>query len=397
VNIEDSKIIHNNQNPVFQINEFPLVSVIVPAHNAQQYIGATLQSLIHQSYPYLEIIVTDDGSRDRTADIVRTVMIKDRRIKLLQQANCGVAAARNLAIHHSKGSFIAPVDADDICFPKKIEKLVDCIQYPGGQVGLAYSWSATIDPYGNVIGKTKKYAVEGEVFEHLLFSNFPGNGSSCLIRKNCFDVIGLYNTTFFSQNAQGCEDYDMYLRIAEKFQFKLHKGFLTGYRRTGHSMSDNYKAMERSMQLVFRDQKIRTPWLPAVVLNWAFAYYSLWLSSVAAKQGFYHDSITYLIKAAQYDSLLIQNSEYLRFYIRILKQGLKRMLLPCCTFDNRKMYLQIAQQPIVSNGNYPNRDFEKISVFNPKKSSLTLLKENRRMMARHLVRQASIQNCHSVR
>jgi glycosyltransferase involved in cell wall biosynthesis len=72
------------QKQVFVTQEFPLVSVIVPAYNAQQYIGATLQSIIRQSYPHLEIIFTDDGSSDRTVEIVKEAMIKDQRIRLLQ-------------------------------------------------------------------------------------------------------------------------------------------------------------------------------------------------------------------------------------------------------------------------------------------------------------------------
>jgi hypothetical protein len=210
-------------------------------------------------------------------------------------------------------------------------------------------------------------------------------------------VVGLYNTTFFSQKAQGCEDYDIYLRIAEKFEFKLIKEFLTGYRKTIHSMSDNYKAMERSKILVFRDQKIRTPWVPAVVFNWASAYYSLWLSSLAGSKGCYHDSFTYLIRAAQYDPLLVQNIGYLKLFFRLLKRGLKNILPSSLSSDNKKVYIQNAQQPIMANGNISIMDFKKTSGFDPKRASLTLLKEKRRMVAYHLVRKARIKNGHLVR
>jgi glycosyltransferase involved in cell wall biosynthesis len=381
----------------YQTNEYPLVSVIIPAYNAEQYIGFTLKSLIRQSYPHLEIIVVDDGSSDLTAQIVKKSILKDNRIKLVRQPNFGVAAARNLAIRQSIGSFIAPVDADDICFPDKIVKLLGCLLKAEKKTGLAYSWSVSIDPYGNLISKGQMSELEGEVFEYLLFSNFIGNASAVLIRKSCFDAVGLYNTAFFSQKAQGCEDYDLYLRIAEKFQFKLVGEFLTGYRKTGHAMSDNYKSMDKSRQLVFRDQKRRNPWIPDVVINWTSAYYSLWLSSLAAKKGCYYDSIVYLLRAAQYDPFLLKNTEYLRFFVRRLKGGVKKMLLPSCKYSSRKVHLLNAQRPIMSKKSISANDFENIPGFKTKKSSLDLLKERRCKIAHKLITQARIKNGHLVR
>jgi glycosyltransferase involved in cell wall biosynthesis len=377
------------QMPVFKVNEFPLVSVIVPAYNAGEYIGATLESLTWQNYPHLEIIVVDDGSKDQTAEIVTKAKMNDQRIKLLQQPNQGVAAARNRGICQSRGSFIAPVDADDICFPDKIGKLLDCLQKGGKGSGLAYSWSVSIDINGNLIGKGQTCIYEGDVFEYLLFSNFIGNASATLIRKECFDEVGLYNTTYFSKKTQGCEDYDLYLRIAEKYEFKLVKEFLTGYRKTGHSMSDNYKIMEKSRQLVFKDQKIRTPWIPDIVFKWALAYYSLWLSNLAVNRKCYLDSLIYLIRAGLSDSLLIINIEYIKKLLNCLKQSFEYNLLPSCMNNNQKACLQNAKN---SNELILIRDLEKISGFNPRRSSLNLLKENRHITAYELIRKARIKN-----
>lgn len=385
------------QNAILDTNEFPLVSVIVPAYNAQQYIGATLQSLMCQSYPHLEIIVTDDGSTDYTVEIVKKAISNDRRIKLVQQANHGVAAARNLAIHHSRGSYIAPVDADDICFPDKIAKLLGTLEKGGKNSGLAYSWSAIINQNGHLIGKGPMPEFEGRIFEYLLFSNFIGNASAVLIRKKCFDSVGLYNTTFFSQKAQGCEDYDIYLRIAEQFEFKLVKEFLTGYRKTGETMSDNYKAMDRSMQLVIRNQMIRNPWIPSVVLNWAFAYFSLWLSSLAANRGCYYDSIAYLIRAGWYDPWLIKNRGYIIRVLNRFKQGFENLLPTSCSHNIKRKLLYSTQCTLMNKGNLSIEDFEKISGLNLKGTSpITPLKEKRRMIAYNLLRKARIRNDHLV-
>lgn len=387
----------HNQRPIFELNEFPMVSVVVPACNCQHFIKATLQSLINQSYPHLEIIVTDDGSRDQTAKIVKNATLKDKRIKLLQQTNKGVAAARNLAIRHSKGSFIAPVDADDICFPLKIAKLLDILQKAGTRCGLAYAWSININQYGSVIGQAPQSEFDGDVFEYLLLYNILNNGSSCLIRKKCFDVVGLYNTDFFTQKAQGCEDWDLYLRIAEKFEFKLVREFLTGYRKRKNSMSDNYKEMERSKKLLLRNQKMRTPWIPDVVFNWTFAYYLLWLSSLAGSKKCYCNSFIYLMKAAHYDPMLIKNVGYLRLLFRLLKQSLKNMLpLSFYDCDQKKLRFQNVHQPIMGMKNISIANNSIACNIKTQKSSLTKLMENRQMIIYQLVRKARIENEHLI-
>jgi glycosyltransferase involved in cell wall biosynthesis len=103
-------------------SHLPLVSVIVPAYNAEEFIGETLNSALSQTYSNIEILVVDDGSQDRTSEVVKAFVQKDERVILLQQANAGVAAARNLAIEKSRGEYIAPLDADDIWYPQKLEK-----------------------------------------------------------------------------------------------------------------------------------------------------------------------------------------------------------------------------------------------------------------------------------
>jgi glycosyltransferase involved in cell wall biosynthesis len=106
----------------------PLVSVIIPAYNASVTIERTLRSVLAQTHGHLEIIVVDDGSIDDTAAIVERISREDPRIILLQQPNQGVATARNVSIDHARGEFIAPLDADDIWHPSKIEKQIAVIK-----------------------------------------------------------------------------------------------------------------------------------------------------------------------------------------------------------------------------------------------------------------------------
>ena len=117
INMESNHLVtEENSTPVSDqfVLAQPLVSVIVPAYNAETYIAQTLNSVLSQTYKNIEVIVVDDGSHDGTTQIVEAIMRRDDRVTLLHQSNSGVAAARNLAIEKSRGEYIAPIDADDI-------------------------------------------------------------------------------------------------------------------------------------------------------------------------------------------------------------------------------------------------------------------------------------------
>ncbi|MBV6624306.1 MAG: glycosyltransferase family 2 protein [Rivularia sp. (in: Bacteria)] len=239
-----------------------LVSVIIPAYNAEAFIGKTLESVIAQTYRNLEILVVDDGSTDNTARIVREYMQKDSRIHLFSQTNAGVAAARNLGISKSQGEFVAPIDADDIWYPQNIEKQVQAMQRGGSCVGLVYSWSVDIDELDRPTGGFKAARITGNVFKTFVAYNFIGNASATMIRLSCLDRIGYYDARLRLQNAQGCEDWDFYLRIAEQYEFQVVPEFLVGYRKVSNSMSCDYRSMAKSHALVMASVRQRHPYLP---------------------------------------------------------------------------------------------------------------------------------------
>ncbi|MCM1003214.1 MAG: glycosyltransferase [Candidatus Gastranaerophilales bacterium] len=103
------------------------VSIIVPAYNVENYIGECLNSLINQSFKNLEIIIVDDGSTDRTREIILEFAQKDSRIKFIAQNNAGPSAARNKALQNASGEYIAFIDADDYIAKDYIEKLYDAV------------------------------------------------------------------------------------------------------------------------------------------------------------------------------------------------------------------------------------------------------------------------------
>lgn len=242
------------------MNGAELVSVIVPAYNAAATLDETLRSIRSQTHREIEILVVDDGSKDATAEIARRHAEQDPRVRLIIQENAGVAAARNRGIAECKGEIIAPVDADDLWSPDKIERQLRALQEGGERVGLVYTWYAQIDSDGNVLGMSRPME-SGDVLQPICFGNFVGNGSSALMRKSAVLEAGGYDPSLRAQRAQGCEDLLLYFRIAEKYHFALVADSLTGYRQLPNNMSsDNYQ-MHRSRVIVAREMLARHPGL----------------------------------------------------------------------------------------------------------------------------------------
>ncbi len=203
----------------------PLVSVIIPAYNAETFIKKTLESVLAQTYKNLEVLVVDDGSQDRTAEIVERVAQRDRRVILLRQSNAGVAAARNLAIQKSSGEYIAPIDADDVWFPKNLEKQVQCMLKVGPSVGLVYAWSVDIDEEDLTSGEFHASTIKGDVYTTLVCHNFLGNASASLMRRACFEKVGSYNCQLKKQNAQGVKTGSFTCTLQNIINFELYQSF----------------------------------------------------------------------------------------------------------------------------------------------------------------------------
>ena len=114
-----------------------LVSVLVPAYNAASTIAETLASALAQTHESLEIIVVDDGSSDNTAAVVEDFSARDSRVIFVRQTNGGVASARNAALSMARGSFVAPLDADDLWHPEKISRQMRRLAEAGSATGVA--------------------------------------------------------------------------------------------------------------------------------------------------------------------------------------------------------------------------------------------------------------------
>jgi glycosyltransferase involved in cell wall biosynthesis len=242
------------------MSDADLVSVVIPAHNAIATIGETLLSVRSQTHRMLEILVIDDGSTDGTANIVHAHAALDSRIRLVRQKHGGVAAARNRGIDEAAAGLVAFVDADDLWTPDKIEKQIAALRKEGPSVALVYTWWARIDAASCITGRLRPTEA-GDVLERLCLVYFVGNGSSILVTKAAIAEVGGFDPSLRARRAQGCEDYQFCLRVAERHRFAVVPEHLTGYRQTSANMSNDLLQMRRSWALVADEIRRKHPHL----------------------------------------------------------------------------------------------------------------------------------------
>jgi hypothetical protein len=174
---------------------------------------------------------------------------RDSRVRLIKQANGGVARARNRGIREAKGRYIAPLDADDLWHPLKLELQLRTLERVPS-AALAYNWARYINERGDVTGSGPGVTLEGRVLHRHLVWNFIGNGSTPLVAAAVLRQI-CYDPSLHDCRCQGSEDYLMQLLVAKTHNYACVPAYLTGYRRTERTMSSDLLLMARSGAKMF--------------------------------------------------------------------------------------------------------------------------------------------------
>ena len=203
----------------------PRVSVVLPIYNGQRYIAEAIESVLAQTYTEYEIIAVNDGSRDQSADIVRRY-VATGRVKYLEQANQGVASARNTGISNSSAEFIAFLDQDDRWEPDKLALQVAYMD-ARPELALVHARVGCIDAEGEPISCSGRVFVDdtsGYCAERLLTGNRIAV-LSVLMRRSCLESVGPLN-----QELAPSDDWDLWLRIAARFPIGFIDAVVAQYR-----------------------------------------------------------------------------------------------------------------------------------------------------------------------
>ncbi|WP_245777366.1 glycosyltransferase [Marinobacter pelagius] len=216
------------------LNRKAKVSVLIPAFNRKNYIGETIESVLSQSYPNIELIVVDDGSTDGTFEILEEYS-DQKKLTLLThpgRENRGQSAALNLGLEEASGEFVAILDSDDLFMPDKIALQVDYLQN-NPDVGLVYGMGEAIDEKGNWLYDihSPEHVERNDPNEVLLDCYFllPQNA---LVRREVFDRVG-----FFEEGFRAAQDHDMLIRISEQTKMAFLPIKVFRYRRHQESIS----------------------------------------------------------------------------------------------------------------------------------------------------------------
>lgn len=218
----------------------PLVSVIIPAYNAESYLAITLESVLNQTFSNFEILIIDDGSTDKTTHIALKYSLLDDRIRLIKQDNHGVATSRNVGIKYAKGEYLAFLDADDIWLPHKLETHIEHF-HNTPNLGLSFGKVEFITVDGH---STKQYSnsrLQNIHPEDLYYENLVITPSNAVIPKQVFAEIG-----GFDPEINGMEDAELFLRITcSHWKVEGIDQILIQYRNNSSGFSSHLQRLEK--------------------------------------------------------------------------------------------------------------------------------------------------------
>ncbi|MBU3956767.1 glycosyltransferase [Patescibacteria group bacterium] len=220
-------------------NTNPLVSVIMPAYNAEKYISEAIKSILNQTFENFKLIIIDDCSTDKTWQIINKYRKIDKRvIAFRNNKNLKLSRTLNRGIRVAKGKYIARMDADDISFPDRLEKQVKFME-ANPEVGVSGGTMVITDASGRVTGE-RSYHTTDEKIRKKIFRYSPFCHPAVIIRKAVLTDSGLYNHYY-----NPAEDYELYFRIGLQAKFANLKDKLIKYRVVSDSMTvGGLRAME---------------------------------------------------------------------------------------------------------------------------------------------------------
>lgn len=227
-----------------------LVTVIIPAHNCENYIEQTIQSVINQSYKKLQIIIINDGSTDGTSD--RINKIYDPIIIVINQTNHGVAATRNNGLKEADGEFVAFIDHDDIWHPDKISTQVQALINSSLNICACFGnfirWDGISNPsslWSNISSNHLDKEYCGDLYTKLIETNW------ILLSTAIFRRSALHEVGNFDPELPPADDWDLVLKLSRRYDFiKIH-GAVALYRI--HPLQNSRRQPSRDIQTELRD------------------------------------------------------------------------------------------------------------------------------------------------
>ena len=212
-----------------------LVSVVIPCYNQARFLSEAIESVLAQSYQHFEVVVVDDGSTDETSEVAA----RYPRVHYIRQDNQGPAAARNSGARESTGSYLVFLDADDRLLPNALETGLKHLKaHPECAFVSGHYREVAAD--GSSLPTWKQPCPDKEHYLELLRANYIGTPAVVMYRRSVFESVGGFDP---SPSVDGCEDYDLHMRIAHGFLVYCYGELVAEYRQHSSSASRNSVSM----------------------------------------------------------------------------------------------------------------------------------------------------------
>ncbi len=219
----------------------PPITFLLPVYNGEKYLAETLQSIVNQSFTDFETLIINDGSKDKTQYIIEQFQKIDPRIKSISRENRGLIATLNEGLDLIQSPYIARIDADDLCHRQRLELQFKFME-ANPQVGVCGS---NIKFFGDS-SFDFNFPTSNEELKAMLIYRPSFAHPAVMLRKKIMNINKLY----YDKNFVDCEDYKLWLDMADVTQFGSLPYNLLFYRKHGESISDRSKIQENGAQLI---------------------------------------------------------------------------------------------------------------------------------------------------
>tara|TARA_Y100001968_G_scaffold100812_1_gene90745 strand:- start:18887 stop:19858 length:972 start_codon:yes stop_codon:yes gene_type:complete len=211
------------------------LTYLIPVYNSSKWLKEVYLSLVNQTCNKFKIIFIDDGSSDGSQDIIKNFMVNDNRIRLIATKHSGIVNALNAGIKETKTDWIIRLDSDDICYKRRTEEILKVIQLKKRNIALISSNVNYIDKNSNIIGKSKK--TNSKLIKYKLLAGMNTiYHPSVTIKKSALIELNGYREKY-----KHAEDYDLWLRLVDKYKIYHINKRLIGYRVHQNQITQKYR------------------------------------------------------------------------------------------------------------------------------------------------------------
>ncbi|HET7620848.1 MAG TPA: glycosyltransferase [Gemmatimonadaceae bacterium] len=222
------------------------VAVVIPCYKQAHFLGDAIESTLKQTLPPSEIVVIDDGSPDD----VRGVVARFPGVRYIRQRNQGLSAARNTGIRATTSELLVFLDSDDRLLPRAVERgVTHHSRHPG--CGFVAGRMHTIAADGSLLRGWQPYPVTSDDFAQLLINHCGIYPLTVMYRRSAIEAMG----SGFDTSLRSAEDWDMDIRLAQRFPFYLYNEPIAEYRKHGNNMTRNAAVMMMSILRVLQRQR----------------------------------------------------------------------------------------------------------------------------------------------